>query len=158
MIRISDELLARVHQEALATYPDEACGALLGTFPDGEGPRAVVDILPIVNSRESTEQYHRFRIEPLDYQRADDLAAERGLDVVGFYHSHPDHPAVPSDYDRDHAFGGLSYIVVATSGAVGGAGRETSPRVPRSTSWELAPDRSRMVQEAEFAVAAQPGP
>ncbi|MCI1749339.1 MAG: Mov34/MPN/PAD-1 family protein [Acidipropionibacterium sp.] len=66
---------------------------------------------------------------------------------MGFYHSHPDHPAIPSDYDRDHAFPGLSYIVVA----VEGEGR-SHPRVPRSTSWELAPDRSRMFHEAEFEI------
>lgn len=147
MIRISTELLARIHRASLAAYPDEGCGALLGTFPDGPGPRDVVDILPIPNAREAGEQYHRFRIAPLDYQRADDAAAARGLDVIGFYHSHPDHPAVPSDYDRDHAFPGLSYIVVAT------AGGEPGPTVPRSTSWELADDRSQMVQEAEFDVA-----
>lgn len=146
MISITHELLARIHDQCRSAYPDEGCGALLGTLPQGDGGRTVVDIVPLRNSREAEEQYHRFRIEPLDYQRTDEEAARRGLDIVGFYHSHPDHPAVPSDYDRDHAFPELSYIVVAT--ARGGDGTRT--RVPRSTSWELAPDRSRMIQEAEF--------
>lgn len=147
MIDISPDLLRRIHQESVAAYPDEGCGALLGTFPAAVGPREVADILPIDNARESEEQYHRFRIDPLDYRRADDAAAALGLDIVGFYHSHPDHPAIPSDYDRDHAFPGLSYIVVAVEGA-----NRDHRRVARSTSWELAPDRSRMLHEAEFEI------
>ncbi|VEI02076.1 Mov34/MPN/PAD-1 family [Acidipropionibacterium jensenii] len=150
MITITDDLLARIHDQCRSAYPEEGCGALLGSFPQGDGARTVVDIVEIVNSREAEEQYHRFRIDPLDYQRTDEDAARRGLDVVGFYHSHPDHPAVPSDYDRDHAFPGLSYIVVATAGGRAGQG-EGAVDVPRSTSWELTPDRSTMTQEAEFS-------
>lgn len=150
MITITDDLLARIHDQCRSAYPEEGCGALLGSFPQGDGARTVVDIVAIVSSREAEEQYHRFRIDPLDYQRTDEDAARRGLDVVGFYHSHPDHPAVPSDYDRDHAFPGLSYIVVATAGGRAGQG-EGAVDVPRSTSWELTPDRSTMTQEAEFS-------
>ncbi len=153
MITITPEVLDRIHHESLLCYPDEGCGALLGSFPDDPDvqPRVVSDILPIVNAREAEEQYHRFRIEPRDYLAAEDEATRRGLDIVGFYHSHPDHPAVPSDYDRDHALPGLSYIVVATAGI-----DQATPYVPRSTSWELASDRSRMIQEADFPVNPAP--
>jgi proteasome lid subunit RPN8/RPN11 len=147
MIAITAPLVASIAAACAQAYPHEACGALLGRFLDAAGPprRQVVGILPIDNAREVVEQYHRFRIADADYLAAEQYAEARGLDIVGFYHSHPDHPAVPSDYDRDHALPGLSYVVVAVS-ATGTPG----PRAVRATSWELARDRTRFVQEAEL--------
>jgi len=143
MITIFDALVHSVTAHSLAAYPNEACGILLGVFgPDGT--RDVTQTMGIENSREAEEQYHRFRITPADYMAAEDEAGKQGLEILGFYHSHPDHPAVPSDYDRDHAFPGLSYIIVSVEGD------EPAPRVVRVASWELRPDRTAFDHEKEI--------
>lgn len=147
MITLDHSILARIRKHGLRAYPNEACGVLLGRLPDDEacGARLVSAGLPLENSREAQEQYHRFVITPRDYLDAERRADELGLDIVGFYHSHPDHPAVPSDYDRDHAFPGLSYIVTS----VVGKGHD-SPQVDRTLSWTLARDRSEFLFEADL--------
>jgi len=146
MIQIANNLVERITAHSTQAYPNEACGVLLGDVqPDGT--REVTQILGIENSREAEEQYHRFRITPADYMAAEKEAENRGVEILGFYHSHPDHPAVPSDYDRDHAFPGLSYIVVAVEGR---ASSPSSPQAVRVTSWELTNDRTVFEQEAEI--------
>ncbi|GAA2182592.1 M67 family metallopeptidase [Brooklawnia cerclae] len=151
MITVPDVVLERIRIDAVQAYPDEGCGVLLGRFSEDGQERIVQDVQPLVNSREPQERYHRFRIEPLDYLKAERQAAEWGLEIVGIYHSHPDHPAVPSDYDRDHALPGLSYIVVAVRG---GQADEpvvaVEPVAERTTSWTLAEDRSQFRLEAEL--------
>jgi proteasome lid subunit RPN8/RPN11 len=145
VIALPDALAAAIRAEGETSYPDECCGVLLGEAgpaPDGAILRRVAQILPIDNAREPSEKYHRFRIEPEDYLRAEAAAEGRGLAIVGFYHSHPDHPARPSDYDRDHALPNWSYVVVA----VGGIGRR-EPQAGDLTSWELSADRARFLPE-----------
>jgi proteasome lid subunit RPN8/RPN11 len=144
VIRLSAALAERIGGEGIRTYPNECCGVLLGRASEGpDGPvREVSDILPIENARELEERYHRFVIEPLDYLRAETAARERGLDVLGFYHSHPDHPAKPSDYDREHAWPNLSYVVAAVAGRPG-----EGAEVRALTSWELSGDRSEFWPE-----------
>jgi proteasome lid subunit RPN8/RPN11 len=136
MIGLSAELTAAIRREGEAAYPDECCGILLGRIP-GEGRRIVEAVMPIVNAREAEERYHRFRIEPEDFMRAEKEARKQGRDVLGFYHSHPDHPARPSDYDREYALPFYSYIIVAVEGGKAGD----------FTSWELAADRSAFFPE-----------
>lgn len=147
MITLDDSVLARIREHGLRAYPNEACGVLLGRSPgDGtRGARVVSSGLPLENSREAGEQYHRFVITPRDYLDAERRADELGLEIVGFYHSHPDHPAVPSDYDRDHALPGLSYIVTS----VVGKGLDSS-RAEKTLSWTLAQDRSEFLFEADL--------
>ena len=82
---------------------------------------------PIVNAREDGEQYHRFLITAEDMMQAELEARRLGLEIVGFYHSHPDHPAKPSDYDRDHALPFYSYIIL----------RVAEGRPELMTSWRL---------------------
>jgi proteasome lid subunit RPN8/RPN11 len=104
---------------------------------DDDGRRIISDVLPIHNGREAEERYHRFVITAEDFLASEREARKRGLDVIGFYHSHPDHPAIPSDYDLEHALPGYSYVIVAvTSGTLGDL-----------TSWELASDRSKFEKE-----------
>jgi proteasome lid subunit RPN8/RPN11 len=125
-----------IKSEGERAYPNECCGALLGATDDS-GRRVIADILPIHNGRETEEQYHRFVIGPDDFIASEKAARERGLDVIGFYHSHPDHPAIPSDYDREHALPWYSYAIVAVeSGEAGDI-----------SSWELAGDRSEFIKE-----------
>ncbi|MFT8394966.1 Mov34/MPN/PAD-1 family protein [Propionibacterium sp.] len=151
MISIDGAILARIHAHGVRDYPNEACGVLLGALPvSSTQPRVVTRELPLGNSRESGEQYHRFVITPRDYLDAERRAGELGLDIVGFYHSHPDHPSVPSDYDRDHAFPGLSYIITAVEGKIW-----ASPRAVRTQSWTLALDRSAFHLEADLGETTQ---
>ena len=117
-------------------YPHECCGLLLGKFATG-GLKTITEIYPISNAREEEAKRNRFLIRPEELMEGEQYAATSGLDVVGFYHSHPDHPAVPSGYDLEHAWPLYSYIVVAVSA---GAAQELR-------SWEMEPDRSKFTEE-----------
>lgn len=117
-------------------YPYECCGLLLGSFENG-GSKTVSEIYAISNAREEAAKRNRFLIRPEELLRGERYAVKSGLDVLGFYHSHPDHPAVPSQYDLEHAWPVYSYIVVSVDA---GVAREVR-------SWHLEPDRSRFVEE-----------
>ncbi|MDR2124854.1 MAG: M67 family metallopeptidase [Desulfovibrio sp.] len=136
MIRIPRQLRGDICAEGEAAYPDECCGIMLGTV-DAEGSRSVTELQPMRNARESGERYHRFRIEADDILRAERSAAGNGLEIVGFYHSHPDNPAAPSDYDREHALPWYAYVIVEV----------TQSRARRIRCWQLAGDRSRFLRE-----------
>jgi proteasome lid subunit RPN8/RPN11 len=109
-------LRAAVRQQLTAHaeqgYPNEICGILLGR--DVNGRRMISKTMPIENSFEAAEQYHRFLITPQDMLRAERLARQERIDVLGVYHSHPDEAARPSAYDRDHAaWTSWSYIIIS---------------------------------------------
>ena len=112
-IILSATIARQIESEGVAAYPNECCGILVGS--DGPGGRAVERIIPMKNTFDAAEQYHRFTIDPLALARADEEAAAKGKLVVGFYHSHPDHPAQPSEYDRTHVppWSFYSHIIVA---------------------------------------------
>ena len=117
-------------------YPNEICGILLGK--EAEGRRIVHAIMRIDNSFEANEQYHRFLIAPNDMFKAEHLARQQRLDVLGVYHSHPDEEARPSDYDRDHAaWTAWAYIIVSVrSGCTAGM-----------RAWKLREDRGAFDEE-----------
>ena len=102
-----------IQREGVAAYPNECCGILVGR--DSNGVRTVERIIPMKNNFDEQEQYHRFTIDPMALARADEAAVKEGKAVVGFYHSHPDHPAQPSEYDRTHVppWSYYSHIIVA---------------------------------------------
>ena len=139
-LRISAVLAERIRQHGVETYPYECCGALLGRDARSDivpvAPREIVDLFPLINRRHDSPR-NRFAVEPLDVIEADRAAQALGLDVVGWYHSHPDHPARPSEYDREHAWPWYSYIIVSVN-----------KRAPRDmTSWRLRDDRSGYTEE-----------
>jgi proteasome lid subunit RPN8/RPN11 len=103
---------ASIRSLAVATYPNEGCGVLIGRFV---GPRIeAVDATSGTNT--NTERARdRYLLDPADIVRADRDARERGLDIVGFWHSHPDHPARPSQFDTDHAWVDYVYVIVNTT-------------------------------------------
>jgi proteasome lid subunit RPN8/RPN11 len=141
--------LAENHRKEIALhgerdYPYECCGLLLGKFA-GEGVKSIAEIFPISNAREEQAKRNRFLIRPEELVLGERYAAEKGLDVVGFYHSHPDHPAVPSNYDLEHAWPLYSYIVVSVNAGVAQDLR----------SWEMEPDRSRFTEEGILSPANQ---
>ncbi len=103
---------AAIAGHARAAYPHECCGFLLGPpSPDG-GSVAVSELAPATNTRHDSP-HDRYRIAPEEFVRVQREADRRGLDIVGFYHSHPDHPARPSAFDRAHAWAGYAYLIVA---------------------------------------------
>ncbi len=135
MIAISTTILRALQSHGEAAYPNEGAGLLLGRVTD-DG-KAVTDILPLDNHWEAEEQYHRYMITPQDMLRGETEAARRGLDVIGIFHSHPDHPAEPSGMDRDWALPWYSYIITTVA-----QGRATVSR-----SWLLKEDRSAFDEE-----------
>jgi proteasome lid subunit RPN8/RPN11 len=108
---LSRELVEQIQQEGVAAYPNECCGLLVGTV----APRVVERIVPMPNVFDPVERYHRFTIDPLTMARVDEEASKQGRAVIGFYHSHPDHPARPSEYDRTHVppWSFYSHVIVA---------------------------------------------
>ena len=116
-----------IRRHGAETFPFECCGALLGR--DSES-REVLGLFPLVNRRDDSP-HNRFAVTAEDVRDAEKAARERGLDVIGWYHSHPDHPARPSEFDRQHAWPWYSYVIVSV---MGGAPAEM-------TSWRLNDDR-----------------
>lgn len=105
------ELRRRIESEGASAYPNECCGILIGR--DAGGRRLVEKLEPGQNVFQADEQYHRFSIDPRAQIRAERDAEAEGKVVLGYYHSHPDHPARPSEYDREHAWPFYSYVIVA---------------------------------------------
>jgi proteasome lid subunit RPN8/RPN11 len=145
VIKLSDGLVAEITRHAEAAYPHECCGLLVGRIEEGGRTRVVVETYPVENTFDEGERHHRMSIEPLEYARAERLYAKRGLGVVGNYHSHPDHPAVPSQFDLEYLapWPTMSYVVVSVRG-----GKAVDLR-----SWELEADRSRFNEEEVARVA-----
>ena len=113
-----------------AAYPGEGCGFLLGEERDGL--RVLQRVLPIDNRADGPDQLRRFRIDPRDFMKAEREAARSGLSVLGVFHSHPDHRAVPSRHDLQFALPTLSYPILALDGSGSGA-----PRLSEIRSWQL---------------------
>lgn len=137
---ISAELAENIRAHGVQTYPNECCGALLGRDASGdavqERPREILGVYPLVNRREDSPR-NRFSVTSKDVVDAERAAAASGMDVIGWYHSHPDHPAKPSEYDREHAWPWYSYVIVSVEK---GEARELR-------SWRLLDDRQRYVEE-----------
>jgi len=135
-VLVPDAVVAAVKAEAEAAYPYECCGFLLG--PDGGAlPRAATEMIAVKNEREGDPARRRFAIGPADFLAAEREAEAQGLDVVGIYHSHPDHPAAPSGTDLEQAFPWYTYIIVAVDKGAAG----------EVTAWRLAGDRSAFEPE-----------
>jgi proteasome lid subunit RPN8/RPN11 len=134
MIFLPDDALEAIRLHGQESYRDEACGVLYGRLA-AEG-KQVVRAAPMANARED-ERHRRFVVTPSDYRRAEVEASRSGLTLLGFYHSHPDHPAFPSRYDLEHAFPFFSYVILAVDGG--------EPREMRS--FVLSEDRSEFLEE-----------
>ncbi len=143
MIRLPETAVDAIRRHGRESYRDEACGAMYGRVisDGGDGGdrgdvRDVVRVAPLENAREN-ERHHRFVVTPADYRRAEAEATRSGLTLLGFYHSHPDHPAYPSAYDLEHAFPFFSYLILSVENA--------EPKTMRS--FVLANDRQEFVEE-----------
>ncbi len=129
-VLLSESVLEAIRAHGRATYPDECCGALIGR--DGE----VSEPFALPNTTEEGPR-RRFLVRPVDYRAAEARATEAGAELLGFYHSHPDHPAQPSQYDLDHAWPVVSYVIVSVRNGEAGELR----------SWRLRDDRSQFDEE-----------
>jgi proteasome lid subunit RPN8/RPN11 len=105
----------QIEKEGAAAYPNECCGVMFGRDIDSGSRRLVERIAAVDNAFDAAEQFHRFSITPKQLMQAEKDAAAEGRLVLGFYHSHPDHPARPSEYDHQHAWPFYSYVIVAIS-------------------------------------------
>jgi proteasome lid subunit RPN8/RPN11 len=130
MISLNHTALHKIKVHAMQTYPEECCGVILGRSAD-DGRRIVCDVIEIRNSRDDNRA-RRFLVTPEDYRFAEEEARRQQVDLLGWYHSHPDHPSQPSDIDREHALPWFSYIIISVEGGVPGSVQ----------SWELLDDRS----------------
>jgi proteasome lid subunit RPN8/RPN11 len=110
MIRLSDEQAAAIKAHGEETYPHECCGVLLGG--EQEGVKVVGEVWRAANARDDSPQ-NRYLIPPQELLRAEKEARARGLQIIGYYHSHPDVAARPSQYDRQHAWPWYSYLIVS---------------------------------------------
>lgn len=150
MITLSDQVRAQIAQHGEASYPYECVGLLIGRIEAGR--KVVVDIYQAENTWNAdvglTDAEHehslrdRFYLDPRDYLRADRAARARDLDVIGCYHSHPDHPALPSERDRVGAqgvgsSGGFSFLIQSVRNA----------QAAELTAWLLADEGQRFVAE-----------
>ncbi|HVU12363.1 MAG TPA: M67 family metallopeptidase [Phototrophicaceae bacterium] len=125
------DLQQQIFNHLQSAYPNEGGGFLLGS--KSADTVTISDIIPIENIFAKEEQYHRYQMTPLDWARLEDQADERGLTLVGYFHSHPDSPAIPSIYDRDHALPNFTYIITQVNQA-----KAVDMRV-----WTLRTDRTQ---------------
>lgn len=157
-VRMRGEHLNEVRRLANAAYPEECCGFLLAR--DGgssRGPRTIEAVEPAANEVEG-ERRRRFVISPLELRAAEERAEKAGLVVCGFYHSHPDHPARPSEFDQSHAWPWYTYVVVSVDstgkGEVGAfelnAERREFERVPLEAPSVGGPAPGRAARQARL--------
>ncbi len=145
-LRLRAEHTERIHAHLGRAYPEEGCGVLLGR--DGAGAREVERVMASENRR-GDSRGNRYLIAPEQFLKAERAARAAGLEVIGFFHSHPDHPARPSAFDLENAWPYYSYLIVSVEQ---GAAKE-------ARSWRLAEDRSRFEEEPlELLPAAGPPP
>jgi len=136
MIRLNEEILHTIAIHAERDYPHECGGMLIGLFEE-DGKKTVTETFPLENAREEEARHNRVLILPGDVLRAEKYARERKLDVIGYYHSHPESPAVPSQYDLDHALPVWSYLIASVIGG----------KVVDIHSWKMENDRSKFNEE-----------
>ena len=130
-LKISTAIIDGINKHIEAAYPEEGAGFLLGV--DGE----VRKILSLPNAREDEARHNRFLITPEDYLKAEMQAMDLGVDLIGVFHSHPDCPNVPSEYDREWAQPFFSYII----------SRVDQRKTVSHRSWKLVEDRSKYEEE-----------
>jgi proteasome lid subunit RPN8/RPN11 len=141
MINIPNRLIKRINKHGEQTYNEECCGALIGNMI--EQSFNIKELLEFNNERNENRE-RRYLISPKQYMQSEKLAADKNLTLLGFYHSHPDHPAIPSQFDTEHALPWFIYIIVSVQ----------KGKAEKLTSWKLKEDRTvfeeiKIMQEKE---------
>ncbi|MCW5314166.1 hypothetical protein GTQ43_10230 [Nostoc sp. KVJ3] len=149
MIRLSQEHLQTIRTHAENTYPDECCGIILGHLASED--KIVVEVMPTENAwnteaateflgEDTAESKRRqYTIAPEVMLKTQKEARDRSLNIIGIFHSHPDHPAIPSECDRLYAWQGYSYIIVSVQNGKAG----------ELQSWSLDKDRQFQAEAIE---------
>lgn len=135
-LKLTAGLLARIQTHGEASYPLEGAGLLIGRT--SSSTHEALEMHPLANDFEVDQRHRRYRLDPLELMRVEDGADARGLEIVGVFHSHPDHPAEPSAYDLEWSLPFYSYVITSVAGG----------RAIESRSWRLVEDRKRFEEEA----------
>jgi proteasome lid subunit RPN8/RPN11 len=135
VLQISEDILAQIHAHGEQAYPEEGAGFLLGS--DDGGERLVAQIFITENAREDEARHNRYLVTPKEYLQAEIAAEVMGMKLIGVFHSHPDHPNRPSEFDREWAQPFFSYIITSVN----------EGKAIESRSWRLAEDRSKFEEE-----------
>ena len=134
-LALSTQDMAEISHHCEGTYPREACGILLGRVE--EGCKVIIVVRPTDNAGQEGTQHKRYTIPPEQLLQGELEAERHELEVIGYYHSHPDHPARPSECDHELAWPGYSYLILSVQG-----GKSVEKR-----SWQLREDRSGFDEE-----------
>lgn len=134
-VRLPTEMRKRIFEQMESAYPDEGGGFLLGKLENNE--TVIRNIVQVDNVFEKEEQHHRYAMRPQDWMRLEDAADVQCLLLVGYYHSHPDSLAMPSEYDRVHALPNFVYLIASVIDA----------KAVDLRAWKLKADRSAFVSE-----------
>jgi len=137
MLEVDPSIMEKIHSSGEEAYPEEGAGFLLGT--DGK-VRHVARVWPLPNIRERAARQNRYQISPQDYLEGELEAERSNLALIGIFHSHPDHPNEPSEYDREWAQPYFSYVITSVK----------KGKAVASRSWRLTEDRSSFVEEPIF--------
>ena len=129
-IHIPHHLLKEIHSQGENAYPEEGAGLLLGYEKDGV--RFVQSLLKLENAREDTARHNRYLITAANMLQGEKEAEQLGQIIIGIFHSHPDHPNLPSEFDREWAIPWYSYLITSIDNG----------QAVESKSWRLLDDRS----------------
>ena len=144
-ISIDERILVQIQKVCEEAYPEEAAGFILGF--DKNGVRLAEVIFEVINSKKVEERHNRYLITAKDYLQGELLAEKKNLNLIGIFHSHPDHPDRPSVFDREWAMPWFSYVITSVR-----KGKSTSNR-----SWRLKDDRSSFIEEEIITQAFEHG-
>ncbi|RPI07091.1 MAG: M67 family peptidase [Ignavibacteriae bacterium] len=145
MIRLSKQIVDKIEFHAEQTYPEECCGMLLGFSKNGLHH---IEEAIIIDNRQDENRRRRFYISPEQYRQAEQLAGKMKMELLGFYHSHPDHPAAPSAFDTDHAMPWFTYIIVSVE----------KGKAAAMTAWLLNEERTQFRERIIMVGQAAPVP
>jgi proteasome lid subunit RPN8/RPN11 len=138
-IKLSAAALRAIEAQGEAAYPNEGAGFMLGRT---SGDAVIVEsLLSLDNKREREAQHNRYELTPQDFDQAEQAADDQGLELVGVFHSHPDHPAQPSEFDRDHALPNFSYLITKIAGG----------KAQTTRAWRLRDDHAAFDEEELIA-------
>lgn len=129
IVRLSQSIVEHINRHGESDYPYECCGFLLGSEKDGV--RHITELRMQKNERNESKE-NRFLISPEAFKDAERYADKTGINLLGIYHSHPDHPADPSEFDREHAWPWFTYVIVSVNKGKAGTFK----------AWQLKEDRS----------------
>ena len=136
MIKCTKEIEKSIREFGEQEYPNECCGLLFGKI-NSDKSKEITEILPISNAQNEENRYNRFLITPKDMIKGELYARKHNVDIIGFYHSHPDHPAKPSQFDLEHAWPVYSYIITSV----------INGKADVMTSWLLSSNRAKFENE-----------